>query len=177
MDFLDSERVKRLIIGAAKYTAQIKNEVGFNVCKDTKGDFLTTELYHGDKHRASTNIHADCPKDTEYIANIHTHAPFGIKDKIGAPQSQARLSIQDVMSIGSLKQTHCVSQLVKQSNEVVVKCLTPNTLNALVEKFYAQFGWERTDENTRKAIAYVGWKMRSNEEASRKYTTERRFKI
>jgi len=177
MNFLDSERVKQLIIGAAKYTAQIRNEVGFNVCKDNRDEIFTTELYHGDRHRTSTNIHADCPDGTEYIANIHTHPPFGIAEGRGAPQSQARLSTQDVMMVGRLNRTHCVSQLVKQNNEVVVKCLTPDTLNALVEKFYAQSGWRRSDENTQKAIAYVGWKMRQNEEASRKYTTERRFKL
>ena len=175
MKFLESKRVKTLIIGAAEDTSRVGLELNFSVCKDKSGEIFPTGLRHGSRHQVQ--IDQKCPRKTRKLADIHTH-PVMYPTGKGSLQSQAKLSWIDIVSANELKKTLCVAQKVKKTNEVVVKCITPKSIKTLLGDMYrGNPNLQKTLENDKKILSYYGRKMQFSEEKSRPYIKEKRFKL
>lgn len=175
MKFLDSKRIKTLVIGAAEDTSRVGRELNFSVCKDESGEIFPTGLRHGSRHQVQ--IDQKCPTKSKKLADIHTH-PVMYPSGKGSLQSQAKLSYLDIINANLLKKTMCVAQKVKKTNEVVVKCITPKSIENLLDDMYrGNPKLQKSTKNDEDILTFYGRKMQFSEEKSKPYIKEKRFKL
>ncbi len=176
MKFLESNRIKKLTIGAAEDTSRVGLELQFSVCKDKSNNYIPTKLRHGGRHQVSRQEN-ECPPGTRLISDIHTHPIMNLGGK-GSLQSQARLSDSDILFANKLNKIACVAQKVKKTNEVVVKCITPKSIKNLLSNMYrGNPTLEKNTKNDEELLSYYGRKMMFSEEKSKPYIKEKRFKL